>query len=416
MNNHITILAFLITFNFVKAQDKEVVEWINKNALDITDHNLTSDISISFDSMPEKFKNAKIYGFGEASHQHKEFFNLKIKFFKYLVTNNNLKILFLEESFGGAYLANEYVKKGVGNPLEIINNFRQGFLHTQEMLFFIEWIRSYNKNQSIENQIEIYGIDCMFNYNIVAILESIFKKNNFELNRKTLTLFEKYKDEKFEPYIINEIDAEVLQLQSVQDSIKKIQGFKEKQYVITGLEALKSYITFMNEPNQHIRDKKMADLIFSISDGKTAFVSAHNYHIQKTELPPKTSIPSLGNWLEKSIGEKYYSVGFEFGVGKVIGYNKDKKWEEAAITNVTKKTFAETFFKTSKNIFYFDFNEAVKEEKMRKFLIKDNYYLGIGGYGILPRQIKYSLIKGKIFEMYDAIIFVKNVSLNSSLK
>ncbi|MBD3864684.1 erythromycin esterase family protein [Olleya marilimosa] len=416
MNKQFIIFIILIFFNFARAQEKPIIEWIDNNALNISNSNQTNDINIPFDRMSEKFKNARIYGFGEASHQHKDFFNLKTKFFKYLVINNNLKILFLEESFGGAYSANKYVKNGEGNPVEIIKNFRQGFLHTSEMLSLIEWIKTYNESQTIQNQIQIYGMDCMFNYNIVSILESIFQENNFELKSNILELFKKYKVEKFEPYKIKEITAEISQIQSVQDSIKNISLFKNKQDALNGLEALKSYITFMNEPTQNIRDKNMADLIFYASDFKKAFISAHNYHIQKTELPPITSIPSLGNWLEKKIGLKYYSVGFDFGVGKVKGYNKDKKWEEAEINTVTKNTFTETFFKSSKAIFYFDFSEAIKDEKMNNFLTKNNYYLGIGGYGILPRQIKYALIKGKLFEMYDALIFVKKVTLNSLLK
>jgi erythromycin esterase len=416
MNKQFLILIFLLMLSSAKAQEKEVIEWIDENALNIENSNQSNDINISFDNMPEKFKNATIYGFGEASHQHKEFVNLKIKFFKYLVNKNKLKILFLEESFGGAYSANDYVKNGKGNPKEIIKNFKQGFLHTAEILSLIEWIKKYNDNQTLENKIEIYGIDCMFNYNIVNILESIFKKNHFELKSKTLAVFEKYKIEKFEPYKIDNIIDDISQIQSVQDNIKEISNFKEKQELIGGLEALKGYISFMNEPTQNIRDEKMANLIFSVQTDKIAFVSAHNYHIQKVELPPKTSIPSLGNWLEKSIGSKYYSMGFDFAIGEIIGYNKEKKWEVGKITDVTKNTSAEVFFKSSKNNFYFDFSEAAKNEKVSEFLSKNNYYIGIGGYGILTKQIKYNLIKSKLIEIYDGIIFTKEVSRNSSLE
>ena len=179
MNKQFLILLFLFILSAAKSQEKDVIEWIDENALNIENSNQSNDITISFDNMAEKFKNATIYGFGEASHQHKEFVNIKIKFFKYLVNSNKLKILFLEESFGGAYLANDYVKNGKGNPKEIIKNFKQGFLQTAEIVALIEWIKTYNDNQTIENKIEIYGMDCMFNYNIVNILESIFKKNNF---------------------------------------------------------------------------------------------------------------------------------------------------------------------------------------------------------------------------------------------
>jgi len=409
------ILIFLITINFVSAQNQEVVDWLSESAFSIENTNQNNDITISFDSLSKRFKASKVYGFGEASHQHKEFMNLKVKFLKFLITQNNLKAIFIEESFGGAYAANQYIRNGIGEPNEIVKSFKQGYLKTSEILSLLKWLKNYNEKQQPNQKIEIYGMDCMFNYNISEILLKLLNESNIQIENETLTILEKYKVEKFEPYKIERIKNDISAIDAIQNSIKTKSILKGKYDLLAGLEALKGYITFMNEPTQNIRDQMMSQIILSILNDRVAFISAHNYHIQKGMLP-RTSIPSLGNLLAKKLGDGYYSMGFDFGLGKVKGYTKDKKWKEGELISVNKKTFAKTFYDVSKQNYYFDFQLATSNEDMNDFLTKKGYYIGIGGYGILVDQIKYSLIKSRLSDLYDGLIFVKNVTLSLPIK
>lgn len=412
MNKILISSIFLFTINLVCAQNQEVVDWLSENALSIENTNQTNDLSISFDSFPKKFKSAKVYGFGEASHQHKEFINLKVKFLKFLITQNNLKAIFIEESFGGAYAANQYIRNRIGKPYEIVKSFKQGYLKSSEILSLLKWLKNYNEKQQPDQKIEIYGMDCMFNYNISEILLKLFNDSNVQIENETLRVLEKYKVEKFEPYKIEEIKVDISAIDAIQNNIRTKSVLKDKYNLLAGLEALKGYITFMNEPTQNIRDQMMSKIILSILNDRVAFISAHNYHIQKGNLP-RTSIPSLGNLLAKNLGDEYYSMGFDFGLGKVKGYTKDKKWKEGELTSINKNTFAKTLYDVSSQNYYVDFQLASSNEEMNDFLTKKGYYIGIGGYGILVDQIKYSLIKSRLSDLYDGLIFVKNVTLSS---
>ena len=80
------IFTFLLILPFVlKAQNKEAINWIRSHAIEIKNANPNIELVAFQQSVPEKLAKAKVYGFGEASHNTKEFFDLKAKFFKYLV-------------------------------------------------------------------------------------------------------------------------------------------------------------------------------------------------------------------------------------------------------------------------------------------------------------------------------------------
>ena len=92
---YISVITFFILFQ-TYAQNHKVVKWINENAIKIEDANPDTDITIFDNSIPKKFADAKLFGFGEATHQGKEFFDIKAKFFKYLVKNQGVNVLISE--------------------------------------------------------------------------------------------------------------------------------------------------------------------------------------------------------------------------------------------------------------------------------------------------------------------------------
>src|ERR1035438_5470516 len=55
------------------------------------------------------FKNKKIVGMGESTHGTKEFFNMKAKMFKFLVTHCGYRIFAIEATYGGTLKVNDYV-------------------------------------------------------------------------------------------------------------------------------------------------------------------------------------------------------------------------------------------------------------------------------------------------------------------
>ncbi len=84
MKKNILTLLLIIFWNFiVVSQNNDIAKSINENAFKINDTNSNIDIEKN-DELNSIFENVRIFGFGEATHGTKEFFDLKFKFFKYI--------------------------------------------------------------------------------------------------------------------------------------------------------------------------------------------------------------------------------------------------------------------------------------------------------------------------------------------
>ncbi len=166
----LTIPLLFLNF-FADAQNIDVKNWLNQNSINLEKLNVNQEFKIDEKLLSKEFRNAKIFGFGEATHHNKEFFDLKSMFFKYLVLNQGVRIFVLEESFGATHDINEYINGKEGNLRNLIKDFRQHIWKTEEMFTLIEWMKNYNSSQPSNNRICFYGNDCMFNYRLATIIK-----------------------------------------------------------------------------------------------------------------------------------------------------------------------------------------------------------------------------------------------------
>lgn len=156
----ILLLSILISIpSYLHAQEEETIAWINQNSIKIEDANPDSELVIFADNIPVKFAQARIFGFGEASHHGKEFFDIKAKFFKYLVENQDVKAFIMEEAYQTEAPVNEWIGGGEGNINAIVGNFTIMPWHCKEVVDLLKWMRDYNLNKPAAEQIRFYGMD-----------------------------------------------------------------------------------------------------------------------------------------------------------------------------------------------------------------------------------------------------------------
>ncbi len=187
---YFTIVILLLISSRSYSQKKETVNWINENLIKIEDSNPDSSPRNFIDNIPDKFENAKIFGFGEATHHGKQFFNLKAKFFKYLVVNKNVKAFLMEESYPAESAINEWISGGKGDINTIADNFSILPWRTQEVANLLKWMRSYNLNKPREEQIRFYGIDIQNVQGINIKIREFAKAHNIIINENSLSLLD----------------------------------------------------------------------------------------------------------------------------------------------------------------------------------------------------------------------------------
>ena len=416
-------ITYFLSFQTYGQNDK-VVSWINEHSIKIEDANPDTKLSIFSDNIPKKFADAKIFGFGEATHHGKEFFDIKAKFFKYLVEVHNVKVFIIEDSYPSEAGINEWISGGKGNAKTIANNFSIAPWYCKEVVNLLEWMRNYNLAKTKDQQICFYGMDIQNAQNINQEIRDLVKKYNIPISEELLIVADKCANKKI---VYNEstdwADIQIPKLNGIESILRDFQNDinnennVEFNSAIRALNYLIKYTYYLQNSKSAVRDLKMFENVKWIIENKAengkAFIWAHNEHINNKEMLSYGSAwISLGGHLKEYYENDYYSVGFDFGIGRLRGFvskkNEPNYWETYQLDEPFRRTYAKTLFEAKEDIYFIDMFEASKNNS-NDFFSKKTKQLVLGGPGFNPKQ--YYLIPKKFSEMYDGLIFVKKITV-----
>lgn len=421
MKKILSILTLISPF-LLFPQKQETLKLITDNSIEIEDANPDSELKTFEQNTPNKFSRAKIYGFGEASHNTKEFFDLKAKFFKYLVKNQGVKTFIMEESYQAESGINEWISGGKGNIKTIAENFNIGFWHTKEIVNLLQWMREYNKGKSQEEQIKFYGMDVQSGRKLNQEISEFVDSTKISIDKKLLAVADSSANKKIEygekdPWWktqlpkLNDLKQQILRSNLEREKYKNV--LRSLDYLISYTE----YASLVKEEypkSTEFRDLKMFEnvkyIVEHISENGKAFIWAHNEHINKNEMySTGSNIINLGRNLKDYYGNEYYAVGFDFGIGKINGLITDKKkgnyWKTYEIEKPNRRTYAKTLMSIDKDIYFIQLNKDLE------FFNEESKHLLIGGGGYQPKPLHRILINKVYAETYDALIFVKKISV-----
>lgn len=416
-------ITFFLLFQ-TYGQDDKVVNWINENAVKIEDANPDTNLTIFNNNVPKKFADAKIFGFGETTHQGKEFFDIKAKFFKYLVETQNIKVFIMEDSYTAEAGINEWIGGGKGDAKTIANNFSIGFWHSKEIVNLLEWMRNYNLNKTKDEQIRFYGMDIQVVKDIDLEIRNLVKRYNIPVAEELLLVVDNCVEKKVNYKGANDwADIQIPKLNKIEGVLRdfkksiKIENIDEFDSAIRALNYLSQYTYYIQNYYTQDRDLKMFEnakwIIANKSKNGKAFIWAHNEHINNFKAGNYNTrkIYNFGRHMKEYYKNDYYSVGFDFGTGKLDGYysNKDGKpiVKTYELNEPFSKTYAETLFQAKDEIYFIDMSKALKGNSS-DFFKKKTKQLVIGGGGFKPE--KNHLYIKKFSVMYDGLIFVKNIT------
>ncbi|MCF1191194.1 erythromycin esterase family protein [Mangrovimonas sp. AS39] len=417
------LLSFFILISplFLYSQKKETINRITNNSIEIEDANPDTELKIFEQNTPQKFSNAKIYGFGEASHNSKEFFDLKAKFFKYLVKNHGVKTFIMEESYQAESGINEWISGGQGDIKTIAENFNIGFWYTKEIVNLLHWMRAYNKGKSKEEQIQFYGMDIQIGKKLNQEIREFVDKANISIDENLLAVADSCANKKIDygkeetwwqnqlPKL-NELKQQILKSNLKRETYKNV--LRSLNYLISYTQ----YASLVKEEypkSTEYRDLKMFEnvnyIVENLSKNGKAFIWAHNEHINKKEMySTGSNIINLGRNLKDYYSDDYYAVGFDFGFGKINGLitnQKGSSWKTYDIEKPVRKTYAETLILVDKDIYFIEFDKSLE------FFNEKSKHLLIGGGGYQPKSLSRILINKVYADTYDALIFVKEISV-----
>lgn len=428
MRSILSLLFFLFVETTI-AQNQKAVSWINAHALPIEDASPDTELTLFRANVPQKFADAKVFGFGETTHQGKEFFDIKAKFFKYLVEHQGVTVFIMENSYTSEAAINEWISGGKGDATTIANHFTLGFWYCQEIVDLLQWMRNYNLTKTGNEQIRFYGMDIQYVQGINQELRDLVTKYTIPISEELLLVADQCVAK--EVVYSGKTDWADLQIPKLREMERILLDFQKglpnehlEEYTtaIRALNYLIQYTYYVQHHYSQVRDLKMFENVRWIVANKAtngkAFIWAHNEHINNKQFGNYHSrnIYNLGRHLKEYYKNDYYSVGFDFGTGTQAGYYSDTDekptWKQVELKEPFADTYAQTLMQAKDAIYFIDLATALKGDAS-DFFEKKTKQVVAGGGGINPNTNH--LYQKKFSEMYDGLIFVKSISLPTAI-
>lgn len=344
--------------------------------------------------MPE-INNKKIIGLGECTHGSQEVKKACYQFMKTLISEQSCKIVLFERAPDVCLKWNLYVNgltpEEVGRDIEV--ETRGFFDDADSFIDFLKWLRSYNETS--QSNVHIFGFN------------TFGQPHLFFYDYFRLLLGEKCS----QPYLqlLNDRNyKEVIDLALGDSQLQSVPDIEDFDYLLFLLE--ESVLTgtiFEENTDREIYMGRRAEKIIQLylKAGEKVIIYAHTSHTNKMNdfFNDVVEKPSMGNYIYRKYGDKYFSIGFQAGEGL---YTQDDESIFSKTVTDTLQTPIPTSFEYS----------ALKVNNPYFYYPTDKLPDGISGMRAVGRERKNinQFFFCSIKKRFDGLVFIrKNSQLHS---
>lgn len=407
-----------------------------------------------YDSLMKMAEKTRFVFIGDSTHGTKEFYKMRAEFTKRLIKEQNFTAVAIEGDWADTYHVNRYINGGnqdscATKALENFGRFPTWMWQNQEVLSFIKWLRSYNKNE--DAAIRFYGLDLYgMNSSVGAVIDYLDKidEKAAARARHRYSCLDNFAAAKPKLEAINESCEEQILLQLIDlrknafEYIKR-DGFSDKekfsseefageeffcaeQNALLVKDAQKYYRSLYRGESSswNLRDFHMANSLEEIAmhleriykkPGKVV-VWAHNSHIgdaRATEMIGQEEL-NLGQIMRERHGKETLLVGLLTYQGAVsAASNWDMPVESKILTTALKGSIEHIFHETEVANFVLNFrdNEDLKQHLNFPLLQR---FVGVIYLPQIERLSHYCY--ASISRQFDALIYLDKTSAVEPLK
>lgn len=425
---------FLLKGNLCFSQQDDVLNYIKTNAVLIdTNSNNLQNLS----ALNKIFEGRRIIGMGEATHGTQEFQVTKFLFLKYLVTQLNYKLFGIEANFTECRKVNDYVFYGKGEAKTAIDGMYFWTWNTTEVLKMVEWMRSYNANKPDNQKVKFYGFDMQYDVQAIRQITEKLKRLDsvyFNANYGQLAYLDTVKG-LYTPSVKRKRDSIVSGLivplkayvNSQENNLLKIYSKEEVAYTKQDIRLLEQYLgENWDAKNRKIsssaskkRDKYMAENIEWILEHEgpdsKIMLWAHNYHVSKNA--GINTNKTMGSYLKKFYKDQYYVIGFDFNKGSFRAVDaRVGKLKIFTVPEAKEGSSGHVFSGLNIPEFFIDIEQAVKTNSpAKKFFTKKITQRSIGAAFSMEWK-NGSYIQDPLYDYYDGLIFVNEITATIPMK
>ncbi|PSL49400.1 erythromycin esterase-like protein [Chitinophaga niastensis] len=343
------------------------------------------------DFLTKTIADKEIISLGEVTHGTSEVFDYKDRLLRLLITNLGYKAIGLESDFIAIENIDEYINSRTDSLV-----FSPGSQIIATNRSMIEWLRKYNKTRINQDKVHIYGLEARGFVNVINKILSVIPAIE-EADKKLLEKVKTAEYSKIQKTDISNLNVTISNLQKITTNDL------HKHYLVL----LSQLVDHYYETKIGSRDEHMAINAIWIKErakNNKLIIWAHNGHVAKTELYKN---PSMGTYLNKQYGSKYFVIATDFNEGSVyvnvfVAKNKPLLgFQPHYYPEVNSNKAYEFYFKQCKfKNFIIEIDPSMKDPVLSRFFNQSLDMRMIGALSI-PANKNLSISKN-----FDLIVFI----------
>lgn len=312
----------------------QTVDWLSRTAVPLA----TTDPAASIDDIEPlraMVGSAHVVGLGEGTHGTREFFQMKHRILKFLVTRMGFTHFAIEATSPESDDMNRYVLDGDGDPVRLLSRLYFWTWNTQEVMDMVRWMREWNSTAPANQKVQFLGFDMQFPGASIDSVTSYLGKVDRAAQATVmnqLSCIAPYRNDgptfarpssQYAALSDAVKSACAASLQQIYNTIKNGRAayvaatspaiYESMLHHARLVQQFESMVSIANaSASSQSRDASMAENIVWLRDqaGPSAKIAlwAHNGHIN--------SVPKfMGGYLRSSYASDYVNLGFAFGRG-----------------------------------------------------------------------------------------------------
>lgn len=306
-----TLLFLILLIPILGFSQKEL------QTIDLSDsgNTLNREYLTQLDSV---FENSRLIGLGESTHGTSEFTSIRGDLFKYLVENHQYSIFFLEADYNACSRVNRYIHGADDDAKEALLEVRLWPWLTQELVTFIEWMRTYNQNH--DNILEFVGCDMQL---IVDDREELIRWFATDSNYQDFA--SRLPDLDFDENDSALLNSKKREWSEFSDDFSR--SFPDEEPLLLATVSQWFEEATSKSYRGNFRDscmsQNMVHYLQSRPESKGIYF-AHNGHVGKISNQFGSDQPTFkraGHFLEAQLNNAYFAIAMEFNIGSFNALN-----------------------------------------------------------------------------------------------
>lgn len=296
--------------------------WLRLNAFPLQTAEL-SPVRSDLEPLKRIVGDADVVALGEATHGTHEFHTIRIRMIDYLVREMGFDVVAMEAPFPILNRVNAYVQGAPESPRRIIAdawNLGYFFWDVQETLDLMEWARAYNAQRGERPVVEFAGFDTYDHKNAASAVVDYLRAVDATAASEAEVAYQCVVSNASSSFCGDDAAEVRTRLASRESELVAKTTARAFHDALQHATVVQQYLE--NGGHGAKRDEYLATNTLWIRDHRGAsgrvIVWAHQAHVEKTPIEWIRNQPSMGQHLDRALGDEYVMIGTATRTGSFL--------------------------------------------------------------------------------------------------